>query len=346
MHANSTPISFVIPNFNGAQYLGKCLESILAAQQEAKLPVEIIVVDNGSTDQSLKEISNFKLQISNKFINIKLTNLSLKIISNQANFGFAKAVNQGVNEATWDWVAVCNNDLILDKNWLTQIQKSLHSNTLTHSNSHVSCLFGLVLTHDGTKIESEGLEYFVCGRAHNISNGQPYLPPTTNNLPADRHGQLPTTRLIWGASASLALYRRSVLLELGGFDEAFFAYEEDVDLALRLHLAGHQTFFVPQAISYHTGGVTSSRMGNLRARMDAKNWFFIILKNYSLSTIIKHLPTITIERLRNLSGLCKQTHQIYGFRSLFYLPKSLIQTYGEVLLNTPKMISKRTKYLL
>lgn len=76
------------------------------------------------------------------------------------------------------------------------------------------------------------------------------------------------------------------------FDQDFFAYEEDVDLALRLTKFGYKTLYIPKAISYHLGGGTSNQMGNFRARMDVKNWFFIIIKNYSLKEITKNLPKL------------------------------------------------------
>ena len=90
-------------------------------------------------------------------------------------------------------------------------------------------------------------------------------------------------------------------------DEDFFAYLEDVDLNLRFNSKNRQTVYVPKAISFHQGGVTSGKMKGLRRQADIQNWWFIIIKNYPLSTIIKHGPKIFLERLRNLNGLIKET---------------------------------------
>ena len=317
-------ISFIIPHYNGWPLLKKCLESILAAKKEAKIKsLELIIVDNASTDQSLNNLKEIKFG----------TSCHLKILKNKTNQGFAKAVNQGAKEAKGDWLAVCNNDLKLDPLWLTQTIKIIKDPLLSKK---YSTIFGLVLNHNGTHIESEGLEFFVHGKAQNIKNGQLISPQTLN------HYRSQPPHEIWGASASLVLYYRSDFLKLGGFDQDFFAYEEDVDLALRLNLSGLKTLFIPSAISYHLGGATSSLMGNFRTRMDTKNWFFIILKNYSLKTILQNLIPISKERLRNLSGLVKQTIKIYKLSALWQLPLSLLSVYFQVLIKLPIFLKKRT----
>jgi len=147
--------------------------------------------------------------------------------------------------------------------------------------------------------------------------------------------------LVWGASAAFVVYNKKILKQIGLFDENFFAYEEDVDLALRLHNLNYQTLYIPQAISYHLGGGTSNKMGIFRYKMDAKNWIYIIIKNFSKKEIIKNFPQIIEERLRNLSGLIKQIIRLYKIKSLYYLPIILISTYGEVFVNLPKMFKKR-----
>ena len=317
-------ISFIIPHYNGWPLLKKCLDSILVSCQKANLKnLEIILVDNASTDSSLNNLKKEKLGSS----------FQLKILKNKSNQGFAKAVNQGAKEAKGDWLAICNNDLKLDPLWLSQAIKIIKDPTLSKK---YSTIFGLVLNHDGTHIESEGLRYFLRGKAQNIGNHQPISPQSLN------HYRTQPPREIWGASASLVLYHRQEFLRLDGFDEDFFAYEEDVDLALRLNLSGLKTLFIPSAISYHLGGATSSLMGNFRARMDTKNWFFIILKNYSLSTILKNLWPIIEERLRNLSGLIKQTIKIYKLSALWQLPLSLLSVYTQVLIKLPIFLKKRT----
>jgi len=128
--------------------------------------------------------------------------------------------------------------------------------------------------------------------------------------------------------------------KIGLFDEDFFAYEEDVDVALRLAKLKYQTLYIPQTLCYHLGGGTSGKMGNFRNRMDAKNWIYLIIKNYSASEFWSNFFPIIEERLRNLSGLTKLPSKLTVLKSVYKLPIDLIKTYGEVLIKTPPDCSK------
>ena len=310
--------SVVIPNYNGQEFLFGCLNSILSAS--GSLAAEIIVVDNGSTDGS---VGYLKSQSSK----VKSTSQKLKVIFNKKNLGFAKAVNQGILAAKNEFVALINNDLKIERNWFAEIEKAIR---VRQRKERIATYCGKVLNWDGTKIESAGLFYWLKGKAFNRGNDQ--------SIKTDHYRK---EEFVFGAPASAVVYYKPAIVEAGLFDEDFFAYEEDVDLALRLKKLGYYTLFIPQSISYHIGGATSSKMGNFRNMMDAKNWIYIIVKNYSLAKFIKYFPQIIEERLRNLSGLIKQTIKIYKFKSIWILPISLVKTYGQVLLNLPKMVSKR-----
>lgn len=228
--------------------------------------------------------------------------------------------------AKTDWVLVCNNDLKIDNNWLSIISKALKHQSSKVPLSNLAAITGTVLNYDGSKFESQGLKFYYSGKCDNISNGQPFSPKALKLYSSNA--------LIWGASAALTLYNKFILNKVGAFDEDFFAYEEDVDLSLRLHNLGYTTLYVPEALSYHLGGATSSRMGNFRHRMDAKNWIYIILKNYSSSQLLNYFPSIFIERLRNLSGLIKNT-------PIRDIPRDVFRTYFEVIKTLPKILKKR-----
>ncbi len=293
--------SIIIPNFNGKDFLNDCLKSLPKKQ-------EIIIIDNGSTDNSL--------QLAKKLIP------NIKIIKNNQNLGFAKAVNQGITAASNKYIALINNDLILSPNWFDQITNAINLD------SSARVYTGLVLTRDGKFIESKGLKYFTYGKCLNVDNGLPYRQTRSHN---------PRPTVIWGANAAATTYHRQTLIDIGLFDEDFFAYEEDVDLSLRLSKLGYQTIYVPSAISYHLGGGTSSKMGNFRYRMDAKNWIYIIIKNYSSKDILTNFPSLFIERLRNLSGLIKNT-------PITQLIPSIISTYGQVIIKLPQILTKRRQF--
>jgi len=312
--------SIIIPNLNGSVLLKDCLTSLLQSiNKTPSIIFEVILVDNASTDNSIDVFSELT------------TNLHTSIILNPKNYGFAKAVNIGITKAKYDYVIVCNNDIKFDSNWFEEITKAI-----TKKPKYAS-YFGLVLNKDGSLIESTGLKYFWRGKAKNIGNKLPYNSKTIAKL------KIENCKLIYGASASLVVYKKDIIQKIGGFDENFFAYEEDVDLAFRLNKFGYKTLFIPKAISYHLGGATSSKMGNFRAKMDAKNWILLIAKNYSFKQLFKYFPQIVEERLRNFSGLCKQTIKIYQWKSIWILPASIFQVYGQILLKLPIVLSKRNK---
>ncbi|HOR01657.1 MAG TPA: glycosyltransferase family 2 protein [Candidatus Woesebacteria bacterium] len=313
--------SIIIPNYNGSAFIPDCLKSIFAAVKNCpQNQFEIILVDNNSHDHSPSIFKDF-------FSQNKLSHLQSAVYYQQSNTGFAAAINYGINHAACPYVVVTNNDIVIKPDWFQIVSKVIVKN----KTPKVSTFFGTILTRDGTRFESQGLKFYPNGRCHNLANGQKYL---TSKLPQN-------PQVVWGASAALAVYPKKIIQSVGLFDSDFFAYEEDVDMALRFHKLGYQTIYVPQAISYHWGGATSKSMGNFRHRMDAKNWIYIIIKNYSSKEIQKNFWSIFVERLRNLSYLIKQTLKIYRLKSIFYLPFDIIRTYGEVIINFPTMIQKR-----
>ena len=314
--------SIIIPNFNGSKFLFDCLYSLYQSIKITSANFEIIIIDNNSTDDSLLIAKDF-------FQKYRSTKLSTKIISLSKNTGFAKAINLGISQAKYFYIVPYNNDLTINPNWFELIIDAIKTNKKTN----VITFCGTVLNKEGTKYESQGLKFFISGKCQNISNGKLFSKSTINHQSS--------TKLVWGTSAALVVYQKDIIQKIGGFDDDFFAYEEDVDLALRLSKLGYKTLYIPKAISYHLGGGTSNQMGNFRQRMDVKNWIFIIIKNYSLNDIFKNFFQIIVERLRNLSYLIKTTVHVYKIKSIYFLPKDILKTYGQVLIKLPKMINKR-----
>jgi len=307
--------SIIIPNYNGAQFLTDCLNSLKKAINNCpSSEFEIILIDNNSHDESLKIFETIIPKIFN-----------YRILLNSQNNGFAKAVNQGINKAKHEWVVLLNNDLTMDSNWFQLVSGNIKKN----KDSKIATFFGTILTKDGTKFESQGLNFFYSGKCKNISNGQPFLK------------SIISTQLVWGTSAAFVVYNKKILTKIGSFDEDFFAYEEDVDVALRFHNLGYKSLYIPQAISYHLGGGTSNKMGIFRYKMDAKNWYYVIIKNFSTPEILKNISKIIKERFINFLVLIKKIINIYKIKSFFYLPFIIISTYGQVLANIPKMLKKR-----
>jgi GT2 family glycosyltransferase len=256
--------SIIIPNFNGAKYLTDCLKNLnIAIHKCPNTKFEIIVVDNGSTDNSLELVSKYK------------------IIKNKINLGFAVAVNQGIKVAQYNYVCLLNNDLNLDRNYFILMTQNIKKYP------KVACFCGSVFNRDGTEIESRGISFDWSGKCFQNK----------------KHPE----GFVWGSSGAVVIYNKKILEKIGLFDEHYFAYIEDVDVAFRLQRNNYQTFLIPKAFAFHLGGGTSNRMGNFRAKQIFKNWIYFIHKNYTFTEFIKNLPQIVVERLRNLSYLLKST---------------------------------------
>jgi len=305
-------ISIIIPTFNGKDFLRECLGSVYRLNFPS---YEVILVDNNSIDGSVDLVKKEFPQV--------------KIIALNKNYGFARAVNEGIKLAASDrrqgtgenhYIALLNNDTRVDRNWLEELARA------AEKNPEVSVFASNILSWDGEKIDSQGMKFFWKGKAEQINQNKRFDP----------NSKLQNPRSIFGACAAAALYKKDIFQKIGFFDEDFFAYLEDVDFSFRAQLAGGKCLFIPSAIVYHQGGATRKRMGNFKARMDAKNWTFLIIKNYPARYLSEYFFQIFVERLRNFNGLIKQT-------PLSQLPKSAFQTYGEVLIKLPKMIAKRGK---
>ncbi|MDP4009637.1 MAG: glycosyltransferase family 2 protein [Candidatus Shapirobacteria bacterium] len=317
-----TKFSIIIPNYNGAKLLNYCLVSLKQSIiNNPEDEFEIILVDNNSKDDSVAIFNELATEIC----------LYSSIILNNKNFGFAKAVNQGILKAKYDYVVLLNNDITMNPDWFKLISQTIQD----EKDLKTAVFFGTVLNKEGDKFESQGLEFDYSGKCQNISDGQPYDDLKIKNLKLKIFP--------WGSSAAFTVYKKDILIKIGLFDDDFFAYEEDVDISLRLHNLGYKTLYIPKAISYHLGGGTTNSLGNFRSKMVLKNWIYIIIKNYSLKQIIKNFPQIVIERLKNISYLFKKTKKSYGNKALLYFLKDFTLITLEIIFNLPSTLNKRQK---
>lgn len=238
-------VAVVVPNWNGADSLKACLDSLLAQS----LPVRVIVVDNGSTDSSLKLLEKYD---------------NIEIILHDKNEGFAGGVNAGFRRATEDglkYVATLNNDAIADKHWLKELVAMLDKNPKT------GIVTSKILTADGKRIDSTGDYLTAWGLPYPRGRGESDI----NKYDSDT--------VVFGASGGASLYRIKALREIGLFDEDFFAYYEDVDLSFRAQWAGWRVRYQPAAVVYHQIGATSSKIKGFATYQTMKNQQLLLYKN-------------------------------------------------------------------
>ncbi len=209
--------SVVVPNFNGRRWLPGCLDS-LAAQTLA--PTEVVVVDNGSSDGSAALASGRP---------------GVRVVELGRNLGFAAAANRGIGSVETESVALVNTDVVLAADWLERMEAALGS---APDVGAVACKMvdledPSVLYDAGDVLRRDG----VCEQRGRFERDDGSF---------DEPGE------VFAASAGAALYRRGAVLDVGGFDERFFLYLEDVDLGLRLRLAGWRCRYEP-AVARHAG---------------------------------------------------------------------------------------------
>ncbi len=262
MSAPSSPplVSVAIPNYNGARHLENCLRALL---NQTYPRIEILVADNGSADESVQIVER--------------TAPLATFLRLSRNRGFSGAVNEGIRMARGEWVAVLNNDTEADPGWLAECMAA------AERHPRAAFLASRILEFDDrNRIFSAGDCFLRAGVGYR--RGQERLDCEEFHSETE----------IFSACGCAALYRRTALEERGGFDESFFAYLEDVELGVRLRIAGHAGWYVPTAVVYHHGGATSGgEFSPLAVRLRTRNAILLIMKSLPGRIVLRcALPVI------------------------------------------------------
>lgn len=233
------------------------------------------------------------------------------------NHGFAKTANIGFRAATGKMVGTVNDDTTLNKSWLDACRACFSERT--------GSVNPIIHRPDGT-IESAGVRILKRGKAIPIvRHPEPRLlrgnlgsGSGSDDLPAGKAGMLKrgspdsigvqhndTYSIVDATNGAAVLYQKEALNDVGLFDERFGSYLEDIDLSLRLKRAGYQNIVVGDAHVIHVGQQTSKSLGRTKNWLDFKNWIWVILKNWGMNELLASLPSILLERGRNLSGIIK-----------------------------------------
>ena len=291
-------VSIVIPNWNGKRFLAGCLDSIREQTYQA---LETYIVDNGSKDGSVEFLQESYPEV--------------KLICYEQNTGFAPAVNAGIRESKGDYIALINNDTIVDKHWVESLAAVLDEREELGS---VGCK---MLAYDNPEIlDGVGDGYRRGGLPGRIGHGEKDL------------GLFDKPRYILGACGGAAMYRRTLFNDIGLFDDDFFAYLEDVDMALRAQSAGYKCLYVPEAKIYHLGcGTTGSGYSPLVVSLSAQNNINTIVKNIPFTMMLKFLPHILFWQAYYLAVVIVRGGQLIPW----------IKGTVKAIMMLPKMIAKR-----
>ena len=250
--AGTALVSVIIPNWNGVRFLPECLNS-LRAQSYPRL--EVIVVDNGSTDDSTALIRD-------NYPEVRLLEL-------RENRGLTGGVNAGAKVAQGEILALLNNDALAHPGWVAALAEVLERNP------KAGMVASKMLLYDQpTVINSAGDAFGFDG-----------IPRNRGVWEEDR-GQYDHEEWVFGGCGGAVAYRREMWEALGELDEDFFMYCEDVDLNWRAQLAGYRCLYTPQAVVHHRlsatgGGVTASYF-------TGRNTIWVLAKDLPTSLWRKH----------------------------------------------------------
>lgn len=240
-------VTVVIVNWNSERLLKQCLVALMA--QTVK-PYEIILVDNASLDNSCEIARRFP---------------SLRLLALEYNSGFARGNNLAVELASKDsnWIATLNADAFAEPHWLEALLAAAKSNPEFEVFSSK-----LLNAADPLALDGVGDAYHLSGRIWREGKGLPVSALADNECD------------IFSSCAAAALYRRSAFEKVGGFDEDFFCYVEDVDLGFRLRLAGYRCLYVPQSVAHHVGsGTTGGQHSDFSVYHGHRNLVWAFVKN-------------------------------------------------------------------
>lgn len=256
MTAVDPEVSVIIVNYNGERFLKECLDSLRA---QTYTDFEVILVDNHSSDRSIEIVSQ--------------TYPKVILIRNTANHGFARGSNDGIRVSHGQFILTLNNDTRLDPGFIEEIVRP------QLRDGKVGICASKMLYPEG-RINSTGICISRSGAAWDRGMSEP------DNGQYDQPGE------VFGACAGAALYRREMLDEIGLFDEDFFMYMEDVDLAFRARLAGWRCVFVPGAVAYHHHGGTSGVGSDTAVYYGNRNIVWVVFKNYPRTLLLSSLPWV------------------------------------------------------
>jgi GT2 family glycosyltransferase len=296
--SQTAKVSVIIVNWNGEQFLERCLSALMAQTIQ---PHEIILLDNASTDRSLEIVRRYP---------------QVQLIALEQNTGFARGNNLAIKATSEDseWIALLNPDAFATSSWLEELLAAARRNPDFE-------VFGSMLVNaaDTMQLDGAGDAYFVSGRVRRIGHG------------ISKSGIGQPEGEIFSPCAAAALYRRNIFLKLGGFDEDYFCYVEDVDLGFRIRLAGHRCLYVPQSVAHHVGsGTTGGQHSDFSIYHGHRNLVWTFVKDMPGALFWVFLPLHLMLNLMSIIWFALRGHG-----------GVILKSKRDAVLGLPKMWKKR-----
>ena len=316
-------ISVVVVNWNRRDLLRACLGS-LASQQGVDF--EVILVDNGSADGSREmALAEFGPHV------LPVVPFRLTVVSNPDNRGFCQANNQGIAQARGAFIALLNNDAEADPDWLA------HLRTAFDQDARIGMAASKILVHeDPSRIDKAGHLIYLDGQNRGRGTGQ-----------IDR-GQFDRVEEVLWPDGCAAMYRRTMLDEIGGFDEDLFAYADDAELGLRARIAGWTCMYIPGAVVRHHRGSTLGVNSPQRLELIERNRVLLAAKLFPWSLLWLNGAFFLARIIAGLwaaSASKGEVARFPGWRGKLTLVTTILKADLKALRLVPRMLAKRRRLI-
>jgi len=304
--AHKDLVSVTLVTFNSGRFIKRCLESVLAQKYPS---LEIIVVDNASTDGTIDILEQFEEKC--------------RIVYNEENIGFAAAQNQAIDLSSGEWVLTLNPDVLLLPDFVQALMDA------GQMDSTVGTVCGKLLAlkptfdiPDKPRVDSTGI-YFTPMLRH-LDRGSQEID----------NGHYLNYEYVFGATAAAALYRREMIADISVdgefFDPDFFVYREDADVAWRAQLLGWRCIYTPHARGYHVRNVLPGNRRALPAAINmhsVKNRYLMRIKNITLDLYVRNWFSITVRDLTVVC--CCLLRERSSLKAFWYLAGNISRVLGK-----------------
>lgn len=277
MQLHAPSVAIVILNWNGKKHLAQFLPSVLATSYARH---EVIVADNASTDDSVAFLQQHYPQV--------------RIILLQENHGFAQGYNEALKQVEADYFMLLNSDVEVTPGWLDPMVQLLERDA-----NNVACQPKVLAWRNKQLFEYAG----AAGGWIDLY-GYPFARGRVFDLCEEDKGQFNDTREVFWASGAAMLIRSGQYRALKGFDEYFFAHQEEIDLCWRIHRAGGKVFCCPDSVVYHVGGGTLPKGNSRKTFLNFRNNQILLAKNLPWYALVWKIPCrLLLDQVSALKGL-------------------------------------------
>lgn len=299
-----TKVAVVILNWNGVNLLKQYLPSVIEHSQNA----EIIIADNGSTDDSIS------------FLESHYPNI--RIIDNHDNLGFTGGYNTALKQVDAEYYVLLNSDIEVTDNWIEPI---IH---LMESDEKIAVCQPKLLSY----LEKDKFEYAGASGGYIDSLGYPFCRGRIFDTLENDNGQYNDSRECFWATGAAMFVRADVYHRFGGLDEEFFAHQEEIDFCWRVKNEGYKVYVCPDSVVYHLGGGTLNKTSPHKTYLNFRNNLYLLYKNlpkhkYKRVFIIRLFMDILASFVFLLQGKQGEFNAVYkAYKDFFKRRKYLNRT--------------------